>query len=482
MKEEWFVVASRGKPHAILIIDSVSLGMKKDYACNTFGFDYKIKNYRQFDNKRSIGIEDYNNIIALLGKLIKKDPELFYRFGIKVEEISNEIVRWTDKLKDIDWEKLENAKLSENLDFMTDFQSKVWSGGFIYSYYFYFNDIFIERFITELKGKIANFDNELLSYIATPENLTFIGREKLDLLSLAKDSFKEKKINENKLREHLEKYSFLKRYYFWGEGFTLEEIRTRVDEIIKNGEDYIESEMNNLKPLDINLEKYELNDYENTIIKSTRKISYSMNLADEATNYYVHNLMGMLKEIAKRLGVEYEQLVSMRLEEIKESLNKKKSILTKEELNLRLQDHALIYSEGSSKVLTGEKLEAYRKEELQDEVETSTNILKGTSTVKREEKIKGKVRVIMSIDELDKFQKDEILVTPMTNPTYVQIMEKSKAIITDEGGLLSHAAIIARELGKPCIIGTKIATKILHDGDLVEVNTNQGVVKILNRK
>ena len=74
-----------------------------------------------------------------------------------------------------------------------------------------------------------------------------------------------------------------------------------------------------------------------------------------------------------------------------------------------------------------------------------------------------------------------VLVTTMTNPAYVPIMEKSIAIITDEGGLLCHAAIVSRELNKPCIIGTKIATQVFKDGDLVEVDAESGVVKILER-
>jgi pyruvate, water dikinase len=61
-------------------------------------------------------------------------------------------------------------------------------------------------------------------------------------------------------------------------------------------------------------------------------------------------------------------------------------------------------------------------------------------------------------------------------------MKKACAIVTDEGGITSHAAIVSRELGIPCIIGTKIATKILKDGMFVEVNANHGLIKILGDK
>lgn len=79
-------------------------------------------------------------------------------------------------------------------------------------------------------------------------------------------------------------------------------------------------------------------------------------------------------------------------------------------------------------------------------------------------------------------KKNYILVTPMTRPEIVPFIKGAKAIITDEGGITCHAAIVARELKKPCIIGAKIATQVLQDGDDVEVDANRGVVKILKRK
>jgi phosphohistidine swiveling domain-containing protein len=92
----------------------------------------------------------------------------------------------------------------------------------------------------------------------------------------------------------------------------------------------------------------------------------------------------------------------------------------------------------------------------------------------------GKVRVVLDPSK-DIFEDGEILVTSMTRIEFVPLMRKAKAIITNEGGIACHAAIISRELGIPCIIGTKIATKVLKDGDLVEVNVNEGVVKIIKR-
>jgi pyruvate,water dikinase len=65
----------------------------------------------------------------------------------------------------------------------------------------------------------------------------------------------------------------------------------------------------------------------------------------------------------------------------------------------------------------------------------------------------------------------------MTQPNVMDIASKAAAIVTDEGGMLSHAAIISRELMIPCIVGTHYATRVLKDGDMVEVDANAGIVK-----
>jgi len=94
--------------------------------------------------------------------------------------------------------------------------------------------------------------------------------------------------------------------------------------------------------------------------------------------------------------------------------------------------------------------------------------------------VRGICRIIKDYKNAD-LKNGEILVTGMTDPHYVPLMKKARAIVTDGGGLLCHAAIVAREMQKPCIIGTKIATKILKDGDLVEVDADKGIVKIIKK-
>ncbi|MFA5987967.1 MAG: PEP-utilizing enzyme, partial [Candidatus Paceibacterota bacterium] len=114
------------------------------------------------------------------------------------------------------------------------------------------------------------------------------------------------------------------------------------------------------------------------------------------------------------------------------------------------------------------------------EVSSSAEI-KGQVACKSNEIVRGPVKVVFNNKEIGKIEDGDILVTTMTKPDFLSAMKKAKAFVTDEGGLTCHAAIIARELKKPCIIGTKIATQVLKDGDLVEIDTNNGIVKILEK-
>lgn len=97
--------------------------------------------------------------------------------------------------------------------------------------------------------------------------------------------------------------------------------------------------------------------------------------------------------------------------------------------------------------------------------------------------VRGVVKIILHSKDFHDFKMGDILVTSMTRPEFLPVIKKAAAIITDEGGITCHASIISRELNIPCLIGTQNATRILKDGDLVEVDANKGLVQILkNRK
>lgn len=106
-----------------------------------------------------------------------------------------------------------------------------------------------------------------------------------------------------------------------------------------------------------------------------------------------------------------------------------------------------------------------------------TNTIKGRTAYPG--LVSGKVFRLMSRPQVSAFPAGAVLVTPMTTPDFLPAMHKAAAFVTDEGGLMSHAAIMARELKVPCVIATKVATRVLKNGDMVEVDATQGIVKKL---
>jgi len=91
--------------------------------------------------------------------------------------------------------------------------------------------------------------------------------------------------------------------------------------------------------------------------------------------------------------------------------------------------------------------------------------------------VTGPVKVIRNFHDIKRIEAGDILVTNTTHPNYLQGMKKAAAFVTNEGGIISHAAIVAREFKKPCVVGTKIATQVFKDGDMVEVNATTGIVR-----
>jgi phosphoenolpyruvate synthase/pyruvate phosphate dikinase len=110
-------------------------------------------------------------------------------------------------------------------------------------------------------------------------------------------------------------------------------------------------------------------------------------------------------------------------------------------------------------------------------VEKVGNLNQVSGTTAYPGKVSGRVRILRDKMDVKKLKAGEVLVTFGTTPDFLPAMIKASAYVTEQGGVTSHAAIVAREMKKPCVIGTRIATKVFRDGELVEVDANRGIVR-----
>ncbi len=188
--------------------------------------------------------------------------------------------------------------------------------------------------------------------------------------------------------------------------------------------------------------------------------------------YLMHTYL--LTEIAKRLKLSRYEVQFMLKDEVYKALVKGK--VQRKTLKIRLKECALYTEKDFEAIYIGSQKDKITHN-LKKVIDKNQTELTGQTA--QPGIAKGAVKIIIRAKDMGKMNKGDILVSIATDPDIVPAMKKAAAIVTEQGGITSHAAIVSRELGIPCIIGTKIATKIFKDGDIVEVDANKGTIKKL---
>jgi phosphohistidine swiveling domain-containing protein len=185
----------------------------------------------------------------------------------------------------------------------------------------------------------------------------------------------------------------------------------------------------------------------------------------------------LLTEIAKRLNITRAAVQFMLQGEVRDALVD--GLIDREKIADRLTEPCVLYTKKNfERVYEGKEAEILRQG-IKSEIDHTQTEFRGQTA--QPGFAVGTVKIIIRAKDMAKMNQGDILVSIATDPDIVPAMKKAAAIITEQGGITSHAAIVSRELGTPCIIGTKIATKLLNDGDTVEVDANKGVVKIIKK-
>ncbi|MBI3033100.1 hypothetical protein HYY69_06505 [Candidatus Woesearchaeota archaeon] len=185
----------------------------------------------------------------------------------------------------------------------------------------------------------------------------------------------------------------------------------------------------------------------------------------------VWNIAGQISSL------NYEELQYLTIDEISNIFNHKE-FPTKEEITQRKQGCIFYEDEKTGKIIFNYDKKFGESIGLKKEIIPNINELNGTIACKgKGGKIQGTARIINKPYDMDKFKEGDIIISINTTPDLMPVLKKCKAIVTDEGGLTCHASIVSRELNKPCIVGTKYATKIFKDNDLIEVDVDNGTVR-----
>jgi len=474
---KWKLIVKRKL--TLLFYDLIATGQIKKSMKKFLGIDFGFDHYRSIDGEVSLSLREIDESDKIAKEeYLKQDTRFFKSLLEKWDSFIKELEKISLEISKTDYSNKSNQELIE--EFLK-----------LKNAYYKFSTALnapmrIEKLADEIiKNYLKKYTNKIEDYfniLTTPEK---DNQGTLELKSMLKIAIKLKKGQDvsKDIKEHIKEFGWINTRGFVGNEWSKKEIKERLNSML--GEDLqarLEKLENHTKEIKDKTEKIlseiKADDEFREFVKVTKELVNFRTLRMDIYVKYGFLARPLFKEIAKRFNLNMHAIFYLLTDEIIDSLKTKKNL--SKLINERKKGFGFIVYKENITVLKGKALEEYKEKYVKEEIKKDITELKGTIASKGI--IKGTVKVLTGKHEINKIEKGDILVTSMTTPDFVPAMEKAAAFVTDEGGILCHAAIVSREMNKPCIIGTKIATRVLKDGDEVEINANnEGIIKVIKR-
>ena len=431
-------------------------GHRQKYYRKSLGLNFGLNNQKIVDDEVFIDVNEFVKLEKVLIQAIQNDKKFLKTFIDKCYKNADKLL---DTAKNVDQEtnliktykKYEMAVLG-----LMPFLNTI---------------LVIDGILKkEIKGVLPkeNFINNLL----IPKKKNFFVRETEAILEMAKKYKEVKNINKD-INKYLKEFGWIKRIAYYGAFETRSGIVRRIKQLIKEG---LDKKLDKSRQIKAEANKKYKKAYAK--IKDSAKTVELIKLAQEFMYLQTYRLdvffladfqaQAFWRKVAEKFGLSVQECMYLTGEEILSGL-KGQVVTEKKEIKSRQQKYSLVLKGGKMNLLSGKKVVTIKQ------VTQRQIIVKGV--VANRGRARGKVKLVHEIADLDKVSSGDILVSVKTIPQFVTAMMRASGIITDLGGMLSHAAIVSREFGIPCVVGTKNATQVFKDGDLVELNAYEGVAR-----
>lgn len=340
---------------------------------------------------------------------------------------------------------------------LLDYSAYVWMG-------FLLNNIYSEKAKKTLDNKNPIKDKRISAALFSPSKKTGILRLQDRIGKFKKEG---RTFSQAEVKKIIEDYAWLSCLDIhndpWGKGDVTQFVRSM--KIVPAGYSFEKAAV-----------LANLGKKEKDFFKLVKELAYVKDMRDEYRRKGIYSIQPFFSEIAKRLGLGLKELAYFSSQEVLHGLNRTLK-LSKAEAANRRNGFLIYYSKGICVTADKSAIENFIVGKIKNEI--SGKEIKGIPASGG--KARGIAKIIYGVKDLAKVNEGDIMVAVTTHPDFVPAMHKAAAIITNEGGITSHAAIVSRELKIPCIVGTKNATIILRDGNLVEVDAENGIVKIIKQ-
>jgi phosphohistidine swiveling domain-containing protein len=325
-----------------------------------------------------------------------------------------------------------------------------------------------------------------INFLIEPCKKTFLQEEQESILGIAsmiKKGMPRKDIMQM-LQRHQRKFHWVQNNYKYSDPISIDTFYNRVlerAETLKNIDarlSMIRDYEKNRKEKGDRISKSQFTRKEKILLRWCSIISWWQDQRKKANLMADYWMNEFLRMAAERYGYTFEEMQHTEVPELIALFDGKRIRRPVLKQRMKCAMH-FVDPAGNTGLVSGQQALDIKNRLLPEKEEAAVNYFRGmTGSVGVAQ---GCARIVMNPKGKD-INKGDVLVTGMTRPEFVPLMKKASAVVTNEGGVTCHAAIICRELGIPCIIGTKIATKALKDGDEVVVNANHGYVRVVKRK
>jgi phosphohistidine swiveling domain-containing protein len=454
--------------------------------------------------------DELHELINETIKMILNNYSLVKKIHNETFELYEKVHAFANELAALDWTKLSNNKLAKLFIDFVDLQEVAHAHALATTWFVDSEEDF-SKYLANLTNEYVaksgvNLDPaDVFSILTTPNknSLQIIEEiESLQVLKIISSNRSDKKIITNltdcttipvglsdksieAIVHHFEKWHW-EPYGYLGPAYKIDHyLQTWVSQL--NAGLNISKEMKNLKarPNNVKHEKADLFKKLGVAPKDKKTFDMAADIIflkgyrkDYAFNFFFVLVEHIYAELTYRFNVSLDELLMMSNPEIKELIisgGRYNKDLVRERYALSIMS----FNNGKFEILSGKKAEKFlldKKDEIKiDDVNYEQTEFKGMCACAGY--ARGAVKIVNDVSDMPKMEKGDIMVAHTTFPSLVPAMKKAAAIVTDDGGITCHAAIVSRELRVPCVVGVKVVTKVLHDGELVEVEANKGIVR-----
>lgn len=441
----------------------------------------------------------------LLQRVVRR-PQWYAKLRQEIKYLAKQLYLFGCESKKIDMGDLSNQQLFKIFEKHAKLVSKIVGAGMCSTLTEVPDGLFVKHLekiiakrVTEegVKGSMANYFSILSS--EKEQNIQQLERYNLfKLLRLIQTSrrlkpvfkkggqnviraAKEERNFWKELQKHLIKYSWAY-YAYEGPAFTTQKIISELIVMTKEGQD-ARGELNKLKrknqAISQKIRRVEkelnLNLRERQLFQALRDTVFMKLCRRDAYTFSFFVLEAAVAEVARRANISIKEARYVAPGEHQRVLLG--DLKLKRELAKRAKYCVLFGIKRKWQVLSGKSAFSELKKLYNEKKVVKVEEISGQTGCAGYGQ--GTVKIINIPEDMKKMRTGDVLVSISTIPSLVPAMRKAAAIVTETGGITCHAAVVSREFNIPCVIGTKIATRVFKDGDMVEVDADRGIIKIV---